>query len=168
MKRYRAILSPTRGGPSSRPNQDRVIEIARENDARLSFLYVTDISFLDRMASPVLVDVAQELDEMGAFVLAMAQERAKAAGVEAEALVRRGDFRSVLQAAIEEQAIDLVVLGSPVEATGATTLDYLQSLAGELNSVCGVATMILQGGQVVFQRVSGSEAPQEPCTSEPS
>jgi hypothetical protein len=54
------------------------------------------------LASPVHVDVEQELDELGEFVLAMAQERARAAGIEAEALVRRGDFKSVIYALVEE------------------------------------------------------------------
>jgi hypothetical protein len=63
---------------------------------------ISDSSFLERLASPVLVDVEQELDELGEFVLVMAQERARAAGIEAEALVRRGDFKSVIYALVEE------------------------------------------------------------------
>jgi len=158
MAAYRSILLATRGGESSLPNQDRVIALALEHGARLTFLYVTDISFLARIASPVLVDIEQELDEMGAFVLAMAQERARAAGVQAGALVRRGEFRSVLEAAIAELAVDLLAFGSPVAATGSTTLEYLQALAAELGAACGVATMILRGGEMLYERQPGAAA----------
>lgn len=151
MEKYSRILSPTRGGASSYPNQDRVIRLAREHEAALFFLYVTDISFLNRLASPILVDVEQEIDEMGEFVLAMAQERAKRAGVEAQTLVRRGDFRAVLQGVIIENGIDLVIFGSPVEATGSTTEEYLRSLAEELQAAQGIDSLILQHGEVMYQ-----------------
>jgi nucleotide-binding universal stress UspA family protein len=151
MKKYGRILSPTRGGASSYPNQDQVIRFAREHEAALFFLYVTDISFLDRLASPILVDVEQELDEMGEFVLAMAQERAKRAGVEAQTLVRRGDFRTVLQEVIDENGIDLVIFGSPVEATGSTTEEYLRSLADDLQASESIDSLILQHGEVSYQ-----------------
>jgi nucleotide-binding universal stress UspA family protein len=155
MATYRRILMPTRGGASSHPNQDRVIALAKDQHASLLFLYITDISFLDRLASPVLVDIEQELDELGAFVLALAQERARGAGVEAGTLVKRGDFRAVLAEVIEERGIDLVVFGSPVEATGSTTEEYLRSLADGLGASHGVSSLLLQGGEVVYRHSPG-------------
>jgi len=155
MATYRKILLPTRGGASSHPNQDWVIALARDQHASLLFLYITDISFLDRLASPVLVDIEQELDELGAFVLALAQERARAAGVEAGTLVKRGDFRTVLAEVVEEQEIDLVVFGSPVDATGSTTEEYLRSLADELGASHGVSSILLQSGEMIYQNSPG-------------
>ncbi len=107
------------------------------------------------LASPVHVDVEQELDELGEFVLAMAQERARAAGIEAEALVRRGDFKSVIHALVKELEIDLVIFGSPINAAGIATFDDLQALADELVSTRSLAVMILRGGEVIYQNPAG-------------
>ena len=146
------ILSPTRGGESSVPNQMTVIGLAREHDADLTFLYITDISFLERISSPVLIDIEQELDELGEFVLAIAQERAANEGVQVKTIVRRGAFGGVLAAALEEFEIDWLILGSPVESTGSsTTMPYLESLARELADSHGVRITILRMGEAVFE-----------------
>jgi nucleotide-binding universal stress UspA family protein len=129
-----------------------VIGLAKENDADLTFLYITDISFLERISSPVLIDIEQELDELGEFVLAMAQERAASKGVQVESIVRRGAFGAVLAAALEEFEIDWLILGSPVESTGpSTTMPYLESLARELAVTHGVRVTILRMGEAVLE-----------------
>jgi nucleotide-binding universal stress UspA family protein len=123
------ILCPTRGGKSSIPNQLWAIDLARRENARLIFLYVSDVRFLNTLSSPVLVDVAHELDEMGEFLLQMAQDRAIEQGIEAKILVRQGVFRSALRTLIEEYEVDIVVIGAAVRGTGFTTGDYLDQLA---------------------------------------
>jgi nucleotide-binding universal stress UspA family protein len=145
------ILAPTRGGEASYSNQDKAIALSKERGAELHFLYVTDISFLDRVSSPVLIDIEEELDEMGGFLLAMAQERAKGQGVEAGAVVRRGHFGDVLQAVIEEMEIDCLILGSPEEESGITTFELLRELAEELASTHHVETVVLSQGEIVFE-----------------
>ena len=145
------ILAPTRGGEGSCPNQDKAISLSKEQGAELHFLYVTDISFLDRVSSPVLIDVEEELDEMGGFMLAMAQERAQAQGVEAGAIVRRGHFMDVVQAIIEEMEISCLILGSPEADSGLTTFDLLRELAEELASTHQVETIVLSKGEIVYQ-----------------
>jgi nucleotide-binding universal stress UspA family protein len=101
------ILCPTRGGEASYPNQDRAIAIARERNADLLFLYVTDVRFLNRLASPVLVDIETELGELGEFLLTMAQERAEKVGVHAETEVRRGVFRQAIKEITQEYPVTL-------------------------------------------------------------
>jgi nucleotide-binding universal stress UspA family protein len=145
------ILTPTRGGEASRPNQDRAIQIAKEEGAELYFLYIADVSFLDRLASPVLVDMEAELSEMGEFVLAIAQERAAKQGVEAQALVRSGVFSEVIAEVIEEQEIDTLILGSPEKQTGITTTDYLTSLSEELGERFDLEILLLSKGDVVYE-----------------
>ena len=147
----RRILTPTRGGEASLPNQDRAIQIAKENDAELFFLYVADVSFLDRLASPVLVDMEAELSEMGEFVLAIAQERAAKQGVVAQALVYSGVFGEALTAAIEEHEIDTLILGSPQEKTGLTTREYLTDLSEELGERFDLEILLLSEGEVVYE-----------------
>lgn len=143
------ILHPTRGGEASYPNQDRVIAIAKEQNAQLIFLYVSDVQFLNRMASQVVLDVvAKEIDEMGDFLLAMAQERAEKAGLSAEALVRRGVFYDVLIEVIEEYQVDTLILGSSSEGQGLTTPEFLEQLSSEISEETGVTVIILLQGEI--------------------
>jgi len=144
------ILRPTRGGEASSPNQDRAIAIAKERDADLLFLYVSNVHFLNRVASAVLVDVEAELDELGEFLLTMAQERAEMAGVRATTTTRRGDFRQALADVIEEHAeITTVVLGTAAGGTGVIPPDYLEDLVQELLTETGVEVILVDGGEVV-------------------
>ncbi len=143
------ILRPTRGGEASYPNQDRVIAIAKERGADLLFLYVADVHFLDRFASPVLVDVEMELEVMGEFLLAMAQERAEKAGVRADSVVRRGDFRQALEEVIREHEVTAVALGTAVGETAVTPPGYLEALVQAILSEIGVEVILLHEGEIV-------------------
>lgn len=145
----KSILCPTRGGEQSYPNQDRAIEVAKQRGEELIFLYVTDVKFLNQTASPVVVDVAKEIDEMGEFLLAMAQERAKKAGVEATTLVKRGNFREVLEEVIAENDIGALVLGSSTEDTGVTTRTYLDKLSQEISEKTGIEVILVFQGEIV-------------------
>jgi nucleotide-binding universal stress UspA family protein len=143
------ILRPTRGGEASHPNQDEAISIAKERNAKLIFLHLTDVKFLDKLASPVLVNMEQELKRMGEFVLAMAQERAANAGVEAQTLVQQGDLQECLLHAIREHKADVVILGSPRGETGALTQESLKRLVDTLNSEGKVQVILLHEGEIV-------------------
>ncbi len=143
------ILCPTRGGEPSYPNQDRAILLAKERDERLLFLFVADVSFLGGRAGPVLVDVEEQIEEMGEFLLEMAQERAEKEGVSAGAEVRWGDFRGALASAIEEHQISTVVLGSPGEESAITTMAYLKDLTQSLVEDLGVEVILLWRGEIV-------------------
>ena len=143
------ILCPTRGGEASYPNQDRAIAIAKERSAGLLFLYVANVSFLDRFASPVLVDVETELEEMGEFLLAMAQERAEKAGVKAQTEVRRGRFRYAIRDVIRLHEISSLVLGTAVGQTGVTTLDYVKEVSRWILKETGVEVIIVHRGEIL-------------------
>jgi nucleotide-binding universal stress UspA family protein len=96
------VLYPTRGGDRTHRNQDRAAALAKERNARLIFLYVSNVSFLDRLGGPVRVDILEdELDDLGEFLLAMAQERAEKSGVKTERVIRHGRFRPALADVIE-------------------------------------------------------------------
>jgi nucleotide-binding universal stress UspA family protein len=143
------ILCPTRGGQASYPNQDFAIDLAKDKGAELLFLYVTDVRFLGRTASPLVVDVEKEIDEMGEFMLAMAQERASKANVQADAIVRRGAFRDVLEEVIRENHVHTVVLGTSTQDTGFTTRDFMEELSVELSGETGAEFIVVYQGQVI-------------------
>jgi nucleotide-binding universal stress UspA family protein len=142
------ILCPTRGGRRSFPNQDRAIALAKERGAELVFLHISNVHFLDMTASPVLVDIESELEEMGEFLLTIAQERAEKAGVEAEIVVRHGEFGKVLRQVIAEYAISLVVLGRSAGGAGVTTPAYIESLSERLSKELGIDFVVVHEGEI--------------------
>ena len=99
------MLCPTRGGKESQPNQDFAIQYAKQHDADLLFLYVSDLRLISRAGPPIVVDIEEELSEVGDFMLTMAQERAEKAGVTAGTAVRSGVFSDVLREIIRENKI---------------------------------------------------------------
>ena len=143
------ILCPTRGGKDSYPNQDRAIAIAKERGVDVLFLYITDVQFLGLTAAPKLIDIENEMDEMGEFMLAMAQERAEKASVNALTLVLRGQFREVLIDVIEEHQIDTVALGSSAGGTGMVTAEYVHDLVHEIRGKTGVEFIVVDQGEIV-------------------
>lgn len=143
------ILCPTRGGKESYPNQDRAIAIAKERGAEVMFLYITNVEFLGLTAAPKLIDIEHELDEMGEFMLAMAQERAENADVNAYTSVKRGQFHEILAEVIEEYQIETVVLGRPASGTGVLTAEYIQGLVDEIGTKGGVEFLIIDQGEIV-------------------
>jgi nucleotide-binding universal stress UspA family protein len=143
------ILCTTRGGEASYPNQDRAIQLAKDQGSSLFFLHVTNIEFLDHFASPMLVDIESELKHMGEFVLAMAQERAEEAGVQADTVCKSGDLKKALLEVIDEYDIHTVILGRPAGETAHTTQSYLQGLIQALLEITSVEVIVVHDGEVV-------------------
>lgn len=145
----KTILCPTRGGERSYPNQDWAIARAKEQGADLIFLYINDVQFLNQVASPVLFDLASDLDEMGEFMLTMAKERAEKLGIVAQTIVRRGVFEEVLREVIPEFEVDTLVLGSSEEDKGHTTHKFLREFSETLASELKVEVIVLSEGEVM-------------------
>jgi nucleotide-binding universal stress UspA family protein len=143
------ILCATRGGEASYPNQDLAIALAKERNADLLFIYVTDVQFLDRLASPVLVDMETEMDRLAEFLLLMAKERAEKASVNAETIVRRGDFRAALEEVAKEHEVSLIVWGSPAGETSITRQEYLEHLAEDVWADTAIETLLVHEGEII-------------------
>ena len=107
------VLCATRGGEASIPTQEKAIELAKEKELALAFLYVADSSFLNKTAAAVVIDVDEELTNMGEFLLTMAVERALEKGVPAEPIIRTGTVRDVLPEVARELDASMIVLGKP-------------------------------------------------------
>ena len=146
----KTILCPTRGGKESHPNQDFAINLAKERGADLLFLYVSEIRFLNRAGPPMVVDIEKEMDELGDFLLSMAQERAENLGVSANVAVHRGIFSKVLRDVIALNKIRTVILGSSPKESGIVSYERLQELSEVLSKELGVEFFILQNGKIVF------------------
>ena len=138
------ILCPTRGGEDSHRTQDAAIALAIEEDKPLVFLYVLDTHFLDRTRRAVRPDVVrQEMARMGEFLLAMAQERAKVRGIQAEVRIRYGEVCDEVKAAVEEEGAQLVILGRPVGAECRFQIPGLETFAAQIEAETGAKTQIV-------------------------
>jgi nucleotide-binding universal stress UspA family protein len=137
------ILCATRGGEASHRTQDAAIALAKKRGDELVFLFVADISFLNQIAAPLVVDVESQLVKMGQFQLTIVQERARERGLEVEIAIRRGKLRAELVAAAAEFHADLIVLGRPVDREAVFDDTALEALATGLQAVTGVEVRIL-------------------------
>ena len=138
------ILCATRGGEASYPTQDAVIALTKEQGDELVFLYVADLRFLNQTAAPVVVDVESRLEKLGRFQLVMAQERAAAQGIKAQAIVRTGQLRAELIAVAEEIGATLIVMGGSLGPDAAFEDVALQAFAADLQTKTGVEVRILE------------------------
>ncbi|MGD8813735.1 MAG: universal stress protein [Anaerolineales bacterium] len=137
------ILCATRGGEASYRTQDKVIALAKETGDELLFLFVVDLHFLDRTAAPIVVDVKNNIADMGEFLLLMAKERAAKQGVEAQTLCREGEVIEELEKAAHEEEVSLIVLGKPVGEESLFKLAELEQLAERIQEDSGVQVRIL-------------------------
>lgn len=137
------ILCATRGGEDSYPTQDAVIALAKERGDELVFLYVANTSFLNQMAAPLVVDVESSLEKLGKFQLVMAQERAAAQGLEAQAIVRRGQLQTELIAAAKEIGATLVVLGRPLGPNAVFEEVALKTFVSKIEDEAGIEARII-------------------------
>jgi nucleotide-binding universal stress UspA family protein len=128
------ILCATRGGEASYRTQDQAITLARERGDSLIFLYVIDTHFLDKTAAPIVVDVGNQLHNMGEFLLAIACEKAESQGVKVRCIYRSGRVRDEIKAVAREEEVDVVVLGQPVGEADAFAIDELRAFAAEIEA----------------------------------
>lgn len=137
------ILCTTRGGEASYPSQDAAIALAKELGDELVFLYVADVSFLNQSAAPLVIDVDARLEKLGQFQLVMAQERAAAQDVVAQAIVRQGQLRDELVKVALEIGATLIVFGRPLKATAVFEEMALDVFVADLEAETGIEVRIL-------------------------
>lgn len=89
------------------------------------------------------MDVEDEVNDMGEFLLLMAKERAAKQGVTVETVRRKGKVRDEIKKAVQEYDVSLVVLGRPVDAESAFQLAGLQTFAQEIEQETGAAVILV-------------------------
>jgi len=136
------ILCPMRGGPQSYRNQDKAIAYAKKRGDSLLFLYVVDLHFLDKTAAPIVVDVGDEVQEMGEFMLLMAKERAEGQGVETRTISRKGKVREEIKKVAQVEGVSLILLGRPGGEESAFHISELEDYAAEIKRETGIEAII--------------------------
>ena len=137
------ILCATRGGEPSSRTEQKAIALAKEHGDTLLFLYIVNTHFLDKTAAPIVVDVDDELTDMGEFLLLMARERAEKQGVDTETLIRKGDVRVEIKKVTLEVGATMVVLGKPVGQENVFKMENLKAFAAEIESETGAEAIIV-------------------------
>ena len=108
-----AIVCAIRGGPGSDSTIQTAVDLAKENDQPLYFLYVFDIDFLHKTTQSRVQTLRQQMEEMGKFILLEAQDAARQAGLEAQGIVRQGQVTQEIIALCRELQADYLVIGRP-------------------------------------------------------
>ncbi|MGB2965133.1 MAG: hypothetical protein WBB69_14225 [Anaerolineales bacterium] len=78
------IICAIRGGPASQPTIDKSIALAKESGQTIFFLYVINLDFLAHSGGGRIGHIAEEMEEMGEFILLAAQEQAQSECLEAK------------------------------------------------------------------------------------
>jgi nucleotide-binding universal stress UspA family protein len=127
----------------------RLCRVAKGNTWIIVVLLVTmtgiTSAFLNNVTAILLivVDVEDEISDMGEFLLLMAKERAAEQGVEANTICRKGNLRQEIKKAALEESVSMVLLGHPVSDKSAFQLAGLEKFAQEIESETGVKTEIV-------------------------
>jgi len=107
------IVCAIRGGPDSRPTIDKAIELAKEGNLALYFLYIVNIDFLDHTIRSRVQTISQQMQQMGEFILLTARATAKGKGIEAQGIVRHGNVTQEISGLCHEIKADYLVIGRP-------------------------------------------------------
>lgn len=106
-----SVLCVTRNGEGGIRAQKEAIQIAKDRGDSLTFLFVADSSFLNKLAAPIVVDIKSILENMGRFILCAATERASAELVSVNSLVRHGVLSEVIQDIVSEIEPTTIIIG---------------------------------------------------------
>jgi len=142
------VVVAIRGGPASRGAEQRAVELALAGGHRLVFLHVVEESLFDLGAGVRSEAVLDELRELGEFIVAMAQERARAAGAEAATIVRVGHVLDEIVAVVKELGADVLVIGTSQQGTTprAAPTGALASLSRRLREETSTALVVAPPG----------------------
>jgi nucleotide-binding universal stress UspA family protein len=141
----RPIVCATRGGEASRRTQERAIALAREQGAPLIFLFVADTSAM-KPAKDLADVLADELEQLGASLLCIAQARAHEQGMEADMVVRRGAVQSALEDFLREVDAGTLVIGAPERGSEHPVFDpaAMDRFAGQIRARLGVEVVVVE------------------------
>jgi hypothetical protein len=137
------ILCATRAGPSSYQAHQGAIRLAQQNCAELIFLYVFDPTSLYEIATPIVINIEQQLRKVRRLLEGTALREAEKSGVFARAVIREGKVAEQIISVAITEVVDTIVLGSPVGSRSATQLENLLSMKSELEESTGVQVVIV-------------------------
>ena len=137
------ILCATRGGEASYNTQQSAIQLAKEQGDEIVYLFIIDLNFLNKTSAPIVVNIENELEQMGRFFLLMATERSTEQGVGARSVIRKGIVRDEIKSAVADEGATLVVLGKPAGEQSSFQIETLEVFRAEITEETGVEAIIV-------------------------
>jgi len=140
------IVCAIRGGPSSQPTIDRAIQLAKEDDLQIHFLYVVNLDFLAHTNKSRVQTLDKEMHQMGEFILISAQDRAMSRGIHADGVVRKGVIADEIIGLARDVEADYVILGSPQVETEANvfTRQRLEAFGQRISDESGAEVVLVE------------------------
>jgi nucleotide-binding universal stress UspA family protein len=113
-KPQKRIMIATDGSKASENVADFGIDIAVCSGAKVYVVYVIDVTFLDSvlMDETWVKNAYAKFEEIGREALSLIEENAKAAGIEAEYILIKGNPAEKILDFAENQKVDMIVIGS--------------------------------------------------------
>lgn len=139
------IVCATRGGEACRRTQERAIDLAREQDAGLIFLYVADPSFVGPVDEPLAEALKGEMARLGRALLRIAQSRAQKRGLTAQAVVLHGSVQQSIKDYLQQVGAGTLVIGTPRAGTAprAFTAEEIQHFANAVREETDVQVVVV-------------------------
>lgn len=114
---YKQILCPVDGSDTSNCGMTEAINLAREIQAKVRFLYIVDSFYpmLDDMEIGNIAEIIHDLHEHGKCILDRAKTSALAQGVEADAAILEGELNRVSEVIVmhaKQWPADLILMGT--------------------------------------------------------
>ncbi len=141
-----SIVCAIRGGPNSLPTIQRAINLAKETQMPLHFLYVVNLDFMAHTSSSRTRVITHELEQMGDFILLNAQETARSENVGAEVHIRHGNITDEIIDASHELGAAYVVLGQPrgQEEADIFTLERMKAFIQHIEEESGAEVVLTE------------------------
>jgi nucleotide-binding universal stress UspA family protein len=109
---YTSIVCGVTGSAHAQKAALEAAALAKEHNARLTYVYVVDIGFVKGSVGGLSTSLAEDgLIRLGAHILDYAEQLAQSQGVTPKKIVRPGAVLEVLKQVVEEEKADLLVLG---------------------------------------------------------
>lgn len=139
------IVCATRGGQGSRVVQEEAIRRSQTLGRLLVFLYISDPTSQMPIDASLWPALQAELNWMGQTLLHLARQRAEAAGLLAQVVIRQGDVRTEISRYVRENGVELLLLGAS-RHTSANVFgdDAVEQFAAAIQGETGVPVEVIR------------------------
>jgi nucleotide-binding universal stress UspA family protein len=109
---YTSIVCGVTGSAHAQKAALEAAVLAKQHNARLTYVYAVDIGFLRGSVGGMSTSLAGDgLERLGDHILSYAAELAQSQGVTPKKIVRRGTTLEVLKQIVQEEKAELLILG---------------------------------------------------------
>lgn len=145
---HKCIVCGVTGSAHAQKAALEAARIAKEEGARLVYVYAVDSSFASHGRAVELSHtfVDESLEKLGAHILDVAGQIAATQGVTPKKVLRRGKVLEVLKSAVKEEQADLLIIGHEGRTFFEKVLfkGDVEDDPGELAKLTGVPVNLVQ------------------------